>query len=71
MQRKMVKLLEDCQVKYDGSVRNSVGSVMSFAYGGDGLDGMETVFVGGKTPQVCDVKRLSEKLNLRYEIGME
>lgn len=67
IQRKMVKLLEDCQIRYDGTVRNSVDSIISFDYGGDQLDGTETVFVNDMTPQFCDIQRLAEKLNCEFE----
>ncbi|KAJ5089346.1 hypothetical protein N7532_008030 [Penicillium argentinense] len=39
IQRKLVKALEEVMVKYDGTVRNSLGDVIQFIYGEDGLDG--------------------------------
>jgi DNA-directed RNA polymerase III subunit RPC1 len=38
MQRRLVKALEDLVSHYDGSVRNSRGDVVQFAYGDDYLD---------------------------------
>ncbi|RUP44083.1 hypothetical protein BC936DRAFT_149965 [Jimgerdemannia flammicorona] len=38
IQRRLVKALEDVMVKYDGTVRNSLGDVIEFAYGEDGMD---------------------------------
>ncbi|XP_062502473.1 DNA-directed RNA polymerase III subunit RPC1-like isoform X2 [Corticium candelabrum] len=38
MQRRLVKSLEDLCSQYDLTVRNSVGSVVQFKYGADGLD---------------------------------
>jgi DNA-directed RNA polymerase II subunit RPB1 len=38
IQRRLVKALEDVMVKYDGTVRNSLGEVLQFAYGEDGVD---------------------------------
>jgi DNA-directed RNA polymerase II subunit RPB1 len=38
IQRRLVKALEDVMVKYDGTVRNSLGDVVEFIYGEDGLD---------------------------------
>ncbi|RKO98838.1 hypothetical protein CXG81DRAFT_15380 [Caulochytrium protostelioides] len=38
MQRRLMKALEDLTMHYDQSVRNSVGSVIQFQYGDDGLD---------------------------------
>ena len=39
IQRRLVKAMEDVMVKYDGTVRNSLGDVVQFIYGEDGLDG--------------------------------
>ncbi|KAL7753273.1 DNA-directed RNA polymerase II core subunit rpo21 [Sorochytrium milnesiophthora] len=39
IQRRLVKALEDVVVSYDGTVRNSLGAVLQFAYGEDGMDG--------------------------------
>ena len=38
IQRRLVKALEDVQVKYDTTVRNSLGDIIQFTYGEDGLD---------------------------------
>jgi len=38
IQRRLVKALEDVMVKYDGTVRNSLGDVIQFLYGEDGMD---------------------------------
>jgi DNA-directed RNA polymerase III subunit RPC1 len=38
MQRRLMKALEDLATRYDDSVRNSVGGVVQFTYGDDGLD---------------------------------
>ncbi|EGG07581.1 uncharacterized protein MELLADRAFT_47986 [Melampsora larici-populina 98AG31] len=38
MQRRLMKALEDLSTRYDDSVRNSVGGVVQFTYGDDGLD---------------------------------
>lgn len=40
IQRRLVKALEDLSAKYDGTVRNSLGDVVQFLYGEDGLDAM-------------------------------
>ncbi|KAI0757559.1 beta and beta-prime subunits of DNA dependent RNA-polymerase [Daedaleopsis nitida] len=39
IQRRLVKALEDVQVCYDGTVRNSLGDLIQFIYGEDGMDG--------------------------------
>src|SRR5436309_2613426 len=40
IQRMLVKALEDVMAKYDGTVRNSLGDIVQFVYGEDGLDGV-------------------------------
>lgn len=40
IQRRLVKALEDVSAKYDGTVRNSLGDIIQFVYGEDGLDGV-------------------------------
>lgn len=39
VQRRLVKSMEDVICRYDGTVRNSVGEVVQFLYGEDGLNG--------------------------------
>ncbi|CAF9918297.1 MAG: DNA-directed RNA polymerase II subunit rpb1 [Heterodermia speciosa] len=39
IQRRLVKALEDVMAKYDGTIRNSLGDIVQFVYGEDGLDG--------------------------------
>lgn len=38
MQRRLVKCLEDLAVNYDSTVRTSVGEIVQFRFGEDGLD---------------------------------
>lgn len=38
MQRRLMKALEDLSTQYDLSVRNSIGGIVQFVYGDDGLD---------------------------------
>ncbi|KAI1392715.1 DNA-directed RNA polymerase II subunit RPB1 [Hypoxylon trugodes] len=40
IQRRLVKALEDVCARYDGTVRNSLGDIIQFIYGEDGLDAM-------------------------------
>lgn len=54
IQRRLVKALEDVMAKYDGTVRNSLGDVLQFVYGEDGLDG------GHIEPQRLDVITCSD-----------
>lgn len=66
-QRKMVKIMEDVQVKYDQTVRNSVGSIIQFAYGHDNLCSTKTT-ISDDGPFFCNVDRLVDKINTEYEI---
>ncbi|XP_063934286.1 DNA-directed RNA polymerase III subunit rpc1-like isoform X3 [Zophobas morio] len=54
MQRRLTKALEDLCVMYDNSVRNSLGEVVQFKYGDDGLDPAN---MEGKD-QPCDFQRV-------------
>lgn len=38
IQRRLIKGLEDLQIDYDGTVRNSKGKIIQFAYGDDGFE---------------------------------
>lgn len=38
IQRRLIKAMEDINVRYDGTVRNSVNQVVEFLYGEDGMD---------------------------------
>jgi DNA-directed RNA polymerase subunit A' len=38
MQRRLINALEHLRVEYDGTVRNSVGDIIQFQYGEDGID---------------------------------
>ncbi|KAI5797409.1 RNA polymerase II largest subunit [Peziza echinospora] len=55
IQRRLVKALEDVMAKYDGTVRNSLGDIVQFVYGEDGLDGAHI------EPQKVDVIACSDK----------
>jgi len=55
IQRRLVKALEDVMAKYDGTVRNSLGDIVQFVYGEDGLDGTHI------EPQRVDVITCSDK----------
>jgi len=38
VQRRLIKAMEDVMVRYDGTVRNSLGEIIQFVYGEDGMD---------------------------------
>lgn len=70
VQRRIVKLCEDIQIQYDGTVRDKTGKIYQLAYGENNWDPCQTVKVNGKQ-EVCDVSRLIDRLNLEYENGQE
>ncbi|KAM7206744.1 hypothetical protein V8F33_000387 [Rhypophila sp. PSN 637] len=55
IQRRLVKALEDSEARYDGTVRNSLGDIIQFVYGEDGMDG--TIIENNK----LDFMNLSDK----------
>lgn len=61
VQRKIVKLTEDMHTYYDGTVRDTVGRIYQFSYGGHGLD---PAYLLKKNDTYCiaDVKRILEKI---------
>jgi DNA-directed RNA polymerase beta' subunit len=65
-QRKMVKILEDVQVRYDGTVRNATGDIIQWSYANDGLDRSQTIPRGGHT-DFCDISRLVHRLNAKVD----
>lgn len=65
IQRRLVKALEDVAVCYDGTVRNSLGDVLQFVYGEDGMDGAFIEF------QQIDLYFMSEQaFYQRYRVDM-
>ena len=70
IQRRIIKVCEDIQVKYDGTVRDTTGNVYQMAYGDNGMDPCETVKVG-KTQMPCDISRMVARLNLQHEMKEE
>jgi DNA-directed RNA polymerase beta' subunit len=70
IQRRIIKVCEDIQVKYDGSVRDTSGKVYQMSYGDNGLNPTQTVKVG-EEQQACDIFRMANRLNLQYEINKQ
>lgn len=71
IQRKMIKVLEDIQVKYDGTVRNTNNWVIQWAYGGDGFDRAECAFNSAESNVFfADVQRIADRLNNEFELDM-
>ncbi|CEG39851.1 dna-directed rna polymerase i subunit rpa1 [Plasmopara halstedii] len=51
LQRCLIKHLEDLNVSYDHTVRNSDGSVIQFLYGEDGIDPVQGAMLSGNDAQ--------------------
>lgn len=65
-QRKMVKLGEDVIISEDGTVRDQCNKIYQYSYGENDYNPIHTVKVGG-IPQICDVSRLVNRLNMCHE----
>jgi len=62
-QRRLVKAMEDVTVMFDGTVRNSLGDILQFKYGEDGMDGSHVIQQGFRGRSVwlpLDVKESLE-----------
>jgi DNA-directed RNA polymerase beta' subunit len=65
IQRRMIKISEDIQVKYDGTVRNAANNIIQFAYGENYLDPTQTIFKNNQALS-CDISRLIQKINYNH-----
>ncbi|KAI7750930.1 hypothetical protein M8C21_003095 [Ambrosia artemisiifolia] len=65
IQRRLVKAMEDIMVKYDGTVRNSLGDVIQFLYGEDGMD---AVWIESQKLDSLKIKKKEFDRLYKYEI---
>lgn len=65
LQRRLVKALEDVTATYDGTVRNSLGDIVQFVYGEDGLDG---VFIEDQRVDVLACSDLQFEQKFRVDL---
>ncbi|MBA0819442.1 hypothetical protein Gohar_019463, partial [Gossypium harknessii] len=68
IQRRLVKAMEDIMVKYDGTVRNSLGDVIQFLYGEDGMD---AVWIESQKLDSLKMKKTEFDRVFRYKIDDE
>ncbi|KAG4993662.1 hypothetical protein JHK86_030489 [Glycine max] len=68
IQRRLVKAMEDIMVKYDGTVRNSLGDVIQFLYGEDGMD---AVWIETQKLDSLKMKKTEFDRVFRYEFDDE
>lgn len=66
VQRRLVKMSEDIQIRYDNTVRGASNSIIQFCYGDTGVDPQAAVVLKGEV-EVCDVARISRRLNYHHE----
>jgi DNA-directed RNA polymerase II subunit RPB1 len=66
IQRRLVKAMEDIMVKYDGTVRNSLGDVIQFLYGEDGMD---AVWIENQSLDSLKLTKDKFYEKFRYEIN--
>ncbi len=64
MQRRLINALEHLRVEYDGTVRDSVGDIIQFRYGEDGIDPAKSDH--GKA---VNVEQLIERVKIAVEEG--
>ena len=65
IQRRLVKALEDVMVCYDGTVRNSLGDLIQFVYGEDGMDG---AFIEKQTIETFGLSNKEFEHNYRVDV---
>ncbi|KAM0821222.1 hypothetical protein ACQ4PT_019808 [Festuca glaucescens] len=65
IQRRLVKAMEDIMVKYDGTVRNSLGHVIQFLYGEDGMD---AVSIESQKLESLKMKKTEFDSTFQYEL---
>src|SRR3990170_2298785 len=64
MQRRLINALEHLRIEYDGTVRNSIGDIIQFQYGEDGVDPAKSDH--GKA---VNVGRIAEQIRIMVEKG--
>ncbi|BBN08768.1 DNA-directed RNA polymerase II subunit RPB1 [Marchantia polymorpha subsp. ruderalis] len=68
IQRRLVKAMEDVMVKYDGTVRNSLGDVIQFLYGEDGMD---SVWIESQKLDSLKMKKKEFNNTYKFEIDRD
>lgn len=70
IQRRMIKIAEDIQVRYDNTVRNASNAIIQFVYGDNGIDPTQSVILG-EQPNVCNVERIAARLDHHHQEGLD
>jgi len=69
LQRYMTTAMQDVKLAQDGTVRNSKDQIISFAYGGDNMDGSKLLKINtsmGMYRTFLDIKPEVDRLNAKY-----
>jgi DNA-directed RNA polymerase II subunit RPB1 len=67
LSRRMLKLLEDVKISYNGNVVNTKGTVVQFCYGDDNFSASELIKTSKYGMQCSDIEHIAEELNKDYE----
>ena len=68
IQRHIIKSMEDIMVKYGRTVRNSLGDVIQFLYGEDGMD---VVWIESQNLESLKMKKKDFENAYKYELDHE
>lgn len=74
IQRKLIKILEDLRICYDGTVRNASNMIIQTVYGNDGFDAcylesQNMAFLNYNMDQLCNKYRHTDLLHLKSVIS--
>ncbi len=67
MQRRLINALEDIRIMYDGTVRNTAGTIIQFVYGEDGIDPSRSI--QGKAIDLDNIIRETIGYDAEYDLG--
>jgi DNA-directed RNA polymerase subunit A' len=67
MQRRLINALEDIKIMYDGTVRNTAGTIIQFVYGEDGIDPSRAI--QGKALDIDTIIRETIGYDTEYDIS--
>lgn len=70
LERKMVKMMEDLKIQYDGTVINSEGNCVQFVYGDDDLDASEVIKTKNDKYTFIDIDNIVDILNTEEELNL-
>ncbi|MBL4898448.1 MAG: hypothetical protein JKX76_02245 [Colwellia sp.] len=68
-QRRMVKIMEDIKIHHDGTVRNSLNTIIQFKYGDDGSDNQQLLRINEELV-ITNVLRSVAKLKLQHKMRL-